>query len=265
MGTLPPLPLAEAEKVGVKFATAVNANSLAALRAMTVEQLFKETGKEGAARFPAAIDGYFFPQALRQIYAEGKQAHVPLLVGWNSQENPARRVLGDTDPTPENYASAVRKLYPNHAEEAVRVYGAKTAGQVEENATALASDRFIAYSTWIWSNLCEKTGGKSLFRYYYSRSRPSMGNAVAGLAGGVIRGPGPEQLRRHPHGAPSIRPKLNTRWAILPQIRSMRGPKTTSQSPERWKDTSRTSSKPAIRMGRCYRNGRRPTATRAFL
>jgi para-nitrobenzyl esterase len=194
MGTLPPVPLREAEKVGVKFAAAVHANSLTALRAMTVEQLFKETGKEGAARFPAAIDGYLFPQALRQIYAEGKQAHVPLLVGWNSQENAARRVLGDAEPTPENYASAVRKLYPNHAEEAVKVYGAKTADQVEENATALASDRFIAYSTWAWSNLCEKTGGESVFRYYYSRPRPAMrpemGNAVAGLAGGVIRGTG---------------------------------------------------------------------------
>ena len=126
--------------------------------------------------------------------AEGKQAHVPLLVGWNSQENPARRVLGDADPTPEDFASAVRKLYPNNAEEAVKVYGAKTAEQVEENATALASDRFIVYSTWIWSNLCEKTGGKPVFRYYYSRPRPAMrpemGNAVAGPAGGVISGPG---------------------------------------------------------------------------
>lgn len=192
LGTLPPVPQADAEQVGVKFAAAVGANSLAALRAMTVEQLLKETGKEGAAPFRATVDGYFFPQPLRQIYTEGKQAHVPLLVGWNSQENPARRVLGNAEPTPENYASAVRKLYPDHAEEALKVYGAATAEQVAENATALASDRFIAYSTWVWANLCEKTGGKPVFRYYYSRPRPAMrpemGNAVAGLAGGVIRG-----------------------------------------------------------------------------
>lgn len=194
MGTLSPEPLAKAEQLGLKFAASVGANSIAALRAMTVEQLFKETGKEGAARFPATIDGYFFPQPIREIYAAGKQAHVPLLVGWNSQENPARRVLGDAEPTPENFASAIRKLYPDHAEEAVKFYGATTAEQVIENATALASDRFIAYSTWVWSNLCEKTGGKPVFRYYYSRPRPvmrpEMGNAVAGLAGGVIRTPG---------------------------------------------------------------------------
>jgi para-nitrobenzyl esterase len=194
MGTLSPVPQTEGEQAGVKFAAAVGANSLAALRAMTVEQLLKETGKPGAARFSATIDGYVFPQPIRQIYAEGKQAHVPLLVGWNSQEMAARMVLGNAEPTLENYASAVRKLYPDHAEEALKVYGAATSEQVVENATALASDRFIAHSTWVWSNLCEKTGGKPVFRYYYSRPRPrmrpEMGNATAGLAGGVIRGPG---------------------------------------------------------------------------
>jgi para-nitrobenzyl esterase len=194
MGTLSPVPQTEGEQTGVKFAAAVGANSLAALRAMTVEQLLKETGKQGAARFSATIDGYFFPQPVRQIYAEGKQAHVPLLVGWNSQEMAARMVLGNAEPTLENYASAVRKLYPDHAEEALKVYGTATSEQVTENATALASDRFIGYSTWLWSNLCEQTGGKPVFRYYYSRPRPrmrpEMGNATAGLAGGVIRGSG---------------------------------------------------------------------------
>ncbi len=193
IGTLSPVPQADAEQVGVKFAASLGANSLTMLRAIPVEQLLNETGKEGAARFPATLDGYFFPQPLRQIYAQGKQAHVPLLVGWNSQENPASRVLGNAAPTPENYATAIRKLYPDHAEEALKVYGAATAGQVTENATALASDRFIAYSTWVWSNLCEKTGRKPVFRYYYSHPRPAMrpemGNAVPGLAGGVIRGP----------------------------------------------------------------------------
>ena len=194
MGTLDPVPLADAERVGVKFVAAVGANSLAALRAMTAEQLLKETAKPGAVQFEATIDGYFFPQPLRQIYAQGKQAHVPLLVGWNSQEIPGQRVLGNAEPTPENYTNAVRKLYPDHAEEALKVYGTSTAEQVVENAAALANDRFIAYSTWLWSNLCEKTGGKPVFRYYYSRPRPAMrpemGNAMAGLAGGVTRGAG---------------------------------------------------------------------------
>jgi para-nitrobenzyl esterase len=194
MGTLSPAPLAEIEQAGVKFAATVGATSLAALRAMTVEQLLNETGKGGGIRFSAAIDGYFFPQPIREIYAEGKQAHVPLLVGWNSQEGPAQAVLGNAEPTQDNLASALRRLYPDHADEALKVYGAATDREALDNATALASDRFIAYSTWTWSNLCEKTGGKPVFRYYYSHPRPAMrpemGDATAGLAGGVVRGRG---------------------------------------------------------------------------
>lgn len=177
MGTRPAVPLPEAERIGVKFAETVRASSLGALRAMTVERLLTETGKEGAGPFRPTIDGYFLPQSPRQIYAEGKQSHVPLLVGWNSQENPASRVLGGAEPTPENFAHAIRALYPDHAEEALRVYGAETAKQVLENATALASDRFISYGTWVWSNLSEQTGNQPVFRYYYLHPRPGIGGA----------------------------------------------------------------------------------------
>jgi para-nitrobenzyl esterase len=58
-------------------------------------------------------------------------------------------------------------------------------------ATDLASDRFIGFSTWKWSDLQSKTGGKPVYRYLYARPRPQMkeemGNATAGLAGGVIK------------------------------------------------------------------------------
>jgi len=58
-------------------------------------------------------------------------------------------------------------------------------------ATDLASDRFIGFSTWKWSDVQSKTGGKAVYRYLYARPRPEMrpemGGATAGLAGGVIR------------------------------------------------------------------------------
>jgi para-nitrobenzyl esterase len=52
LGTLPPVPLAEAEKTGVQFATAVGAKSLAELRAMPAEQILEATAKPNMARFP---------------------------------------------------------------------------------------------------------------------------------------------------------------------------------------------------------------------
>ena len=32
------------------------------------------------------VDGYFLPDSIPSIYAAGKQAHIPLLAGWNADE-----------------------------------------------------------------------------------------------------------------------------------------------------------------------------------
>ncbi len=192
LGTLPPVSLADAEQLGVKFADMVGAKSLADLRAMPATQLLEATGKPGAPRFSAAVDGYFFPKPPVAIFAAGEQAKVPLLVGWNSQESGYQGILGKEKPTPEAYAQAVQKLYGDRASEIMKLYPATTDADVEQAATNLASDRFIGYSTWKWSDLQLKTGGNNpVYRYMYARPRPEMtpemGNATAGLAGGVVR------------------------------------------------------------------------------
>ncbi len=193
LGTLPPSPLADAEAMGVKFAEGVGAKSLAELRAMSGEQLLEATAKPGVPWFTSAIDGYFFPKAPIAVYSAGEQAHVPLLAGWNSEEMNGRALLGKENPTPENYANAVKKIYGDHADEVLKLYPAGTTEeQVMESATALAGDRFIGYSTWRWADIHAKTGGgKPVYRYLYSRPRPAMtaemGNATPGLAGGVVK------------------------------------------------------------------------------
>jgi para-nitrobenzyl esterase len=191
LGTLPPVPLAEAEKTGVQFATAVGAKSLAELRAMPAEQILEATAKPNMARFPVTIDGYFFPKSPAEIFSKGEQSHVPLLVGWNSEEGNYKSIIGNDQPTKENFEKAVSRLYPEHAANALKVYNASTEEEVKEAATGLASDRFIGFSTWKWSDVQSQTGDKPVYRYLYSRPRPAMrsemGNVVAGLAGGVVK------------------------------------------------------------------------------
>jgi para-nitrobenzyl esterase len=194
LGTLSAAPLAQAEEQGSKFAAAVNAGDLAALRAIPAQQLLETAGKQGMPRFGPTVDGYFFPESPFAIYSAGKQAHVPLLAGWNSEEQGARSVLGRDAPTKENYEKAVARLYPNDAKAVLAEYSAASDEDVVRVATDLASDRFIAWSTWKWIDVCSASGGKPVYRYYYSRPRPrmsaAMGNATAGLAGGVIRNSG---------------------------------------------------------------------------
>jgi para-nitrobenzyl esterase len=192
MGTLSPVKLAEGEKTGEQFATFVSAPSLSALRAMPADELLDATVKPGVPRFPIIVDGYFFPKNPADIFKAGEQAKVPLLVGWNSEEMTYRMLFGADQPTPENYRKIVEKLYGEKAGEVLKLYPASNEDEVIAAATDLAGDRFIGFSTWKWSDVQAKTGGKPVYRYYFSRPRPAMkaamGNATPGLAGGVVKG-----------------------------------------------------------------------------
>ena len=175
-GTLPAVSLAKGEEAGSKFGASVGAQTIAALRAMTAEQILEPASKGGwtsVGRFPIVIDGYFLPAEPSTIYASGKQARVPLLAGWNSEELNWRGLLGGDEPTPENYRKVLEKLYAARADEALKHYPAATRDEVIQSATDLAGDRFIAYSTWKWAELHSKTSGARVYRYLYARPRPA--------------------------------------------------------------------------------------------
>jgi para-nitrobenzyl esterase len=204
--SLPPQPLADAEQNGVKFAAAAGANTLAALRAMTAEQIQDSTAKAKGLRFSTAMDGYFLSKSLRETFEAGEQAKVPLLEGSNTQEQAARSVLGSGDPTPETLANAIRKFYGDKAEPVLKAYAASTTDEVYEAATHLASARFISYGTWKWAELQMKTGGKPVYRYLYAHPRPAYlgmpGESVpAEPAGGKGDSGAGVQQTAPPHGA----------------------------------------------------------------
>jgi para-nitrobenzyl esterase len=180
--TLAPVTLADGEKTGAEFAASIGAPSLAALRAMPTEKIQEAAAKLPIGRFASTIDGYFLPKLPVDIFAAGQQAHVPLLVGWNSAEGNARAILASAEPTPENFAAAVNKLYGARGAEALTLYAASTRDEVLRAATDLASDRFIAYSTWKWFDLHSRTGGKAVYRYYYTRPRPAMASGRGAAA-----------------------------------------------------------------------------------
>jgi para-nitrobenzyl esterase len=165
------------------------------LRDLPAQQLLDAVAKPGAARFGICVDGYFFPEPPKAIYAAGKQAHVPLLAGWNSEEQGARAILGREQPTLANYKAAVERLYKDNAADVLKVYAPADDSQVENVARSLASDRFIAFGTWKWTDVAASTGGKPVYRYYYERARPKMtpefAGATANLAGGVTRNAAP--------------------------------------------------------------------------
>lgn len=174
LGALPPVPLEASEKTGLEFAKAMGANSLADLRKLNADSIIKYASKFGPFKFAMTIDGYFFPKEPSLIFEEGAQSKIPLLLGWNSEESNYRGVMGNELLTKENYEKAIGKLYKDQAAEVLKVYNPATDSEVERVATDLAGDRFIGFSTWRWANLHARTGGKPVYRYYYTHPRPPM-------------------------------------------------------------------------------------------
>src|SRR5699024_5044546 len=100
--------------------------------------------------FPTVVDGYFYPRVLPEIFNAGEQGQVPLLLGWNSAEIPGTAFMEGLPYTAENYIKKVKEAYPENYEKVLKLYPYGSEKEIELSATALASDRFIAYSTWKW-------------------------------------------------------------------------------------------------------------------
>lgn len=198
MGALAPTPLTEAERAGAEFAAAIGSASLAELRALPAETLLEASTRVDAPRFTAVIEGFFLPRAPLDLFTAGEQAQVPLLAGWNSEEMSYPWLLGDKAPTPENFRRVLQERFDDHTDDLLRLYPASTPEEAEVSATDLAGDIFTAYSTWKWVEVHGRTG-QPVYRYLYAHPRPSMrpemGDAVAGLAGGVIKGSDAEAKR----------------------------------------------------------------------
>jgi para-nitrobenzyl esterase len=177
--TLPLKPRVETEADGVKFAESLGAASIQALRAKPAEDLMLAAQRHGAFRFPANIDGHFFPQDAYQIYGSGKQSHVPLLAGWNQDEGGYRSIFGGQKPTAENFAAFARKTFGAKAEAFLKLYLAETDEQARRSAQDLAGDQFIAFSTWKWLELHSATGKSPEYRYQFDDALPQPAGSAA--------------------------------------------------------------------------------------
>ncbi len=202
--TLFPVPLAEAEKTGAEFATKAGYKTLAELRALSTRDLYEIYNESKRFGFPTVIDGYFYTKSIPEIYKARQHANVPLLLGWNSAEIPAMAFMQGQPMTEENYVKKVQEAYPADHAEALKLYPHSSPKEIELSATALASDRFIAYSTWKWFDLHRKNSTKPTYRYLYSKLRPPLvdKNLSSGLAGGTVRSQEPAMKMPEPVGAP---------------------------------------------------------------
>ncbi len=187
--TMAPIPLAQAERNGVEFLDKAGIKSIEALRALSTREIYEIYNESNRFGFPLVIDGYFLPKSLTEIFNAKEQAMVPLLAGWNSAEIPAMAYMQGMPYTKEAFISKTKMLYPKDFEEVLALHPHSNEAEIERSATDLASDRFIAYSTWKWLDLHKNNSTQPVYRYLYSKLRPALVDKtlVSGLAGGTLK------------------------------------------------------------------------------
>ncbi len=166
--------LSERELTDTNFAqSAFGTTKLAELRKISADDLVKAaTAKTTPAppRFGPDIDGYFLPDSVPNIYKAGKQAHVPMMAGWNADEG--RGGVLANPPTSASFATQAEKEYGPKSQDFLAVYGGGTDEEALNSAADYAGDKFIAYSTWKWLEAQVETGKAPVYRYFFTLGSP---------------------------------------------------------------------------------------------
>ncbi|HVN93668.1 MAG TPA: carboxylesterase family protein [Terracidiphilus sp.] len=167
-GTLGTPTLAATETADDAWMDAIGAKNLADLRAMPTDAVLAAARRPGA-RFWPIVDGKVLSEQVSATYAEGKQAHVPLLVGWNRDEGSFIAMRGMTV---DQWKVQATNLFGDRADQFLDLYPGNTDEQALRSAIDYASDAFIATGTWQWVEAQVKTGDAPVYRYHLELAAP---------------------------------------------------------------------------------------------
>ncbi|MEZ4702353.1 MAG: carboxylesterase family protein [Rhodothermales bacterium] len=163
--------LDDGEAMGAAFAEAVGAPSVAALRAMSWQDLTAPRAGMPPARFWPIIDGKFLEEDVEDAFAAGRQNDVPTLSGFNADEGSAFMAAIYHGITPDAFATMAINRYGDMAKDYLAAYP----GATEEEATASlqASAREGGMASLLhWSALRQKTARTPTYLYYFERAIP---------------------------------------------------------------------------------------------
>lgn len=202
--TMAPVPLKEAEQTGKEFLEKAGFQSIADFRKLSTRDIYEIYNASKRFGFPMVLDGHLLPKTLPELFEAKQQAQIPILVGWNSAEIPGGALMQGQPYTPENFEAKVKQGYADVAQDLLKAYPHSTAEEVEQSATMLASDNFIVYATWKWTDLHAKNSSQLVYRYLFSRIRPPLvdQSLTPGLAGGTVKKSGDAPKAPGPIGAP---------------------------------------------------------------
>jgi para-nitrobenzyl esterase len=160
--------LERAMKPGEALMASLGVNSLEALRALPAAKILDAARGKHINGIPPYVDGRVLTELLETAYAAGRQAHLPLLAGWNRDENSAMAI----GMTMEKWKAFAVVKFHDRAEEFLKLYPGATDAEAQRSAADYGADNFIAFGTWKWIEAHRKTGDSPVYRYHFELAAP---------------------------------------------------------------------------------------------
>jgi len=168
--------LAEREKMDEEWVATLGVTTLAQLRALPAKTILESSRNKSRGGFGPDVDGKLLTEPVADTYAAGRQAHVPLLAGWNRDE-------GNSDGmTAEKWKAFAAEQLKENSEEFLKLYPGETDEQAARSAADFNGDMFIAFGTWKWIEAHRETGDSPVYRYRFDLPSPPSKFEVGGLA-----------------------------------------------------------------------------------
>jgi para-nitrobenzyl esterase len=158
--------LATAEQNGVRAAEGLGAKNLAELRAKPAAEVLG--GRGGGP----VIDGWFLPDDPANIYAQGKQNDVPLLLGSNKDEG----TFFNCPTTAARFVETNKMRFGDMADAFFKIYPAGSDEEATISSCAVSRDQ-LGFVMHTWAAAQTKTGKSKAYVYYFTHEPPIAGGS----------------------------------------------------------------------------------------
>ena len=168
-GSIGPLrsTLEEAEAQGEAYLKNLGADNIKAARALSAEEIQKDT--KGMGDFWPVADGTTIVANQYELYETGQFNDTPILVGTNSNDGG----LFVTPPmTSEQFEQMMRERFGDGADAFLEVYPHATDDEALQSAKDIFRDSTFAWPTWAWATLQSRNGKNKAFVYYFDHRTP---------------------------------------------------------------------------------------------
>ena len=162
-----------AESAGEAFAKRFGiegGDAAVCLRELDAEAILAEASRQGAFATRPNVDGWVLPKQVVEIYRQGEQADVPVLVGSNRDE--ATSLMGRMLPSNKSGVEfLVKSQFGDVADEFFEVYPVPDDAAARRAFIDAFSDRVFAWHMKTWATLSE-TVSSPAYLYFFTHAPP---------------------------------------------------------------------------------------------